>query len=100
MKSKFLKYARVVCAVVMMLSIITLFCDTTGIARHYLGWTVDIQFFPSISAGLIAAFVSTLVVTKLFGRIYCSVICPLGIFQDIVARLGRLTKKTENQVFL
>ena len=93
MKSKFLKYARVVCAVVMMLSIVTLFCDTTGIARHYLGWTVDIQFLPSISAGLIAAFVSTLVVTKLFGRIYCSVICPLGIFQDIVARLGRLTKK-------
>jgi ferredoxin len=93
MKSKFLKYARVVCAVVMMLSIVTLFCDTTGIARHYLGWTVDIQFLPSISAGLIATFVSTLVVTKLFGRIYCSVICPLGIFQDIVARLGRLTKK-------
>lgn len=93
MKSNILKYARVFCAVGMMLSIVTLFSDTTGIARHYLGWSVDIQFFPSISAGLIAAFVSTLVVTKLFGRIYCSVICPLGIFQDIVARLGRLTKK-------
>jgi len=93
MKSNILKYARVFCAVVMMLSIVTLFCDTTGIARHYLGWSVDIQFFPSISAGLIAAFLSTMIVTKLFGRIYCSVICPLGIFQDIVARLGRLTKK-------
>lgn len=93
MKSKLLKYARVFCAVVMMLSIVTLFCDTTGIARHYLGWSTKIQFLPSISAGLIAAFISTLVVTKLFGRIYCSVICPLGIFQDIIGRLGRISKK-------
>ena len=29
-------------------------------------------------------------VTLLAGRIYCSVVCPLGIFQDIVLRLRRL----------
>ena len=27
------------------------------------------------------------------GRVYCSVICPLGVFQDVVARLGRGRKK-------
>lgn len=93
MKNNILKYARVICAVVMMLSIVTLFCDTTGIARHYLGWCVKIQFFPSLTAGFIAAFLSILVVTKLFGRVYCSIICPLGIFQDIIARFGKVTKK-------
>ena len=28
-----------------------------------------------------------LVITFFYGRIYCSVMCPLGVFQDIVARL-------------
>ena len=32
-------------------------------------------------------------VTLLLGRVYCSVICPLGVMQDIAARLGRRVRK-------
>ena len=31
--------------------------------------------------------------TLLFGRVYCSVICPLGVFQDAVSHLGTRGKK-------
>ena len=31
--------------------------------------------------------------TWIFGRVYCSVICPLGIFQDIVSWLAGKRKK-------
>ena len=31
--------------------------------------------------------------TLLFGRVYCSVICPLGVFQDVVSWLGKKRKK-------
>ncbi len=31
--------------------------------------------------------------TLAFGRVYCSVICPLGVFQDVIARIGRRGKK-------
>jgi ferredoxin len=47
-----------------------------------------IQLLPallSLSLGTVAAL---LVLTLLFGRVYCSVICPLGIFQDAVARIS------------
>ena len=34
-----------------------------------------------------------LVLTLLFGRVYCSFICPLGAFQDVVGRLARRKKR-------
>ena len=34
-----------------------------------------------------------MVLTLVFGRIYCSVICPLGVMQDIIARLHRKKNK-------
>ncbi len=49
-----------------------------------------LQFVPSVlkfitAISLTAAgFIIILVLTILFGRIYCSTICPLGILQDIV----------------
>ncbi|MFP4674194.1 MAG: 4Fe-4S binding protein [Opitutales bacterium] len=35
-------------------------------------------------------FIAVLVVTLLFGRVYCSTVCPLGILQDIVSWASRL----------
>jgi ferredoxin-type protein NapF len=37
--------------------------------------------------------VALVVLTLVFGRIYCSVICPLGIMQDIFGWLGKQRKK-------
>lgn len=59
-------------------------------------WLTGINFVPSAvrllkSLGLIGiAAVATIVLTLLLGRIYCSFICPLGIFQDIVSRLAKI----------
>lgn len=37
--------------------------------------------------------VALIVLTLVFGRIYCSTICPLGVFQDILARFHRKKNK-------
>ena len=37
--------------------------------------------------------VALVLLTLVFGRIYCSVICPLGIFQDVLARFHRKKNK-------
>ena len=53
------------------------------------------QFVPSVLGTLSGAAVSAvilgvlLLLTLLFGRVYCSFICPLGILQDIVFRIRR-----------
>lgn len=60
-----------------------LFLDFTGTLHAWFGWLARIQFLPALLAlnlGVVAALV---VLTLVFGRIYCSVICPLGVMQDI-----------------
>jgi polyferredoxin len=43
------------------------------------------RLFFGFSYGILSFELGILVITLLFGRIYCSVLCPLGIFQDILS---------------
>ncbi len=63
----------------------------SGIGAGWWGWMADVQFLPSVmrvigsaTALNIAILAALVVLTLLLGRIYCSVICPLGVWQDIV----------------
>lgn len=48
-----------------------------------------IQLVPALlSLSLLTVFI-LVVLTLLMGRIYCSVICPMGIFQDVVNWLSK-----------
>ena len=79
---------RFLAAVVIVL-ITLLFLDFTGTLHHWLGWLAKIQFLPAVMAFNVVVIVALLAVTLVFGRIYCSVICPLGILQDLLARLHK-----------
>lgn len=83
-----LKKIRRILAVVMFACITLMFLDFTGTLHHWLGWMAKIQFLPSLLAMNVAVLASLIVLTLVFGRIYCSVICPLGVMQDLVAWLG------------
>ena len=88
-----LRKIRITLATVMFIGITLLFLDFTGTAHRWLGWMAKIQFLPAILALNAVVVVALVVLTLIFGRIYCSVICPLGIFQDIIAWLGKKAKK-------
>lgn len=60
-----------------------------GLATAHLSFLAKIQLVPAILSGSVLAIILLLLLTLLCGRIYCSVICPLGVFQDIVSRLGK-----------
>lgn len=53
-----------------------------------------IQFVPALLAGSLGVVVSISLSTVAFGRWYCSFLCPLGILQDILARLRKKKGKT------
>ena len=55
-----------------------------------MGFLTRIQFVPACLAFNLIVLVVLVQGTLLVGRVYCSVVCPLGIFQDIVLRLRRL----------
>ena len=87
---------RIFLAAVSFTATTLLFLDTTGLLVPWCGWAARMQFLPAalslraFSWGALAVVAVTLGVTALMGRIYCSVVCPLGIFQDMVAWLRRL----------
>ena len=84
-----LRIIRIVLATFFLLAVTACFLDFTGTAAKWFGWTVKIQLMPAALALSLAA-AAILVVTLLFGRIYCSVVCPLGILQDIACFFRRM----------
>ena len=88
-----LRKIRTILAAVFFVLITLLFLDFTGTLHHWLSWMAKIQFLPAVMALNIVVVVALVLLTLVFGRIYCSVICPLGVFQDILARLRRKKNK-------
>lgn len=88
-----LRKIRITLAVVTFALITGLFLDFTGTLHAWFGWLARIQFLPAVLALNLGVVAALLLLTLLLGRIYCSVICPLGIFQDVAAWLGRRGKR-------
>lgn len=67
--------------------------DFTGTLHGWLGWMAKVQFLPAVLALNVGIILFLVVLTLIFGRVYCSVICPLGVFQDLVSWLAGKRKK-------
>ena len=52
------------------------------------GLLAKIQIGPALLACAGVPLVFWLVATRVFGRVYCSLVCPLGILQDLLGRLA------------
>ena len=89
-----LRKIRLTFAVLFFTLITLLFLDFTGTVHVWFGWMAKIQFLSALLALNVSVIVLLVVLTLVFGRVYCSVICPLGVFQDIVSwPNGRRKKK-------
>ena len=64
-----------------------------GIGRDWFGWMAKLQFLPSALALNLVVVGVILLANFLFGRVYCSTICPMGVFQDLVIWLRRTVGK-------
>lgn len=84
-----LRKIRLTLAAVFFVAVTLLFLDFTGTLHRWLGWTAEVQFLPALLAMNVVVVVALVALTLFVGRVYCSVICPLGVMQDIIAWLGR-----------
>lgn len=87
-----LRKIRTYTALISIALITLLFLDFTGSLHAWLGWLAKIQLLPALLAVNLSVILFLVVLTLIGGRIYCSVICPLGIFQDIISHLHRSKK--------
>ena len=90
-----LRKIRITLATVTLVCITWLFVDFTGTASHtrWITWLPKIQLLEAVLAVNVVALLILAVMTLIFGRIYCSIICPLGIMQDLFGWMGKKAKK-------
>lgn len=88
-----LRKIRLTLAVLFFALVTLLFLDFTGTLHAWFGWMAKIQFLPAVLALNVGVIAFLVVLTLVLGRVYCSVICPLGVFQDIVSWINSRNKK-------
>ena len=88
-----LRKIRIVLAAVFFVGLALLFLDFTDTAHHWLSWMAKVQALEAVLALNVVVIALLAVLTLVLGRIYCSVICPLGVLQDVFGWLGKRHKK-------
>ena len=92
------KGVRVLLALLFFIPILLFFLDFTNKMPVDVHKFLHIQLLPAVLGGMFGIVAVLLIMTYLFGRIYCSAICPAGILQDIINRLFCIGKKKKKGV--
>ncbi|MBO4561146.1 MAG: 4Fe-4S binding protein, partial [Bacteroidaceae bacterium] len=85
-----LRKIRILLAALFLIGITLLFI---GIGHNWWGWMAKLQFLPSLLALNMAVVIGIVLLTWLVGRVYCSAICPMGVFQDLIIWIRRKGEK-------
>ena len=87
-----LRKIRIILAAIVFILCAALFLDGSRTVSSWFGWIAKIQFLPALLALNLAVVIVLIILTLIFGRVYCSVICPLGIMQDGISRISAMRK--------
>lgn len=90
MVNKLLRYTRIIISIATF-AILSAMLTISSFLIPIIGpWLQRIQIIPAIAALTLTTFVVWLLITLIFGRVYCSSVCPMGTLQDIASRATRL----------
>ncbi len=93
-----LRKIRIVVSVVCFVWLTFYFLDFTGISGVN-SILPEIQIAPALFSMAIVVLGIWVALTLLFGRVYCSSVCPLGVFQDVVIWLSRRLNRKKHYGF-
>lgn len=104
MNLQILKKIRVIISLIFFISFLILFFDLSfSIQSAFAKYPIFLQFIPSLKDFLatfsftVFGFFIIIILTLFLGRVYCSVVCPLGILQDIIIYLRDRKKRIKNK---
>lgn len=99
---KFLKRGRVAVSILITVAVTLAFLFFSNRETDLFNGFLKIQFVPAllgVFTGSAIILVLLTVLTLLFGRVYCSTICPLGTLQDATSRTASLFKSKKSRRF-
>jgi ferredoxin len=88
-----LKRLRVLLAILFFAPILLFFVDFAAQLPQGAHAPLHLQIIPAVLEGAAGIIVFQFILALVFGRIYCSVICPAGILQDVINRLFCIGRK-------
>lgn len=89
-----LKKIRVGVSLLLFVLITLYFLDFADLLPIEFDFLAKIQFLPALLSLDALILIALILLTLIFGRVYCSSICPMGVYQDIVAWISkRIPKK-------
>ena len=94
-----LRKLRIIISVLFFALITFFFLDFAEILPNEFHVLAHLQLVPAIISLSIGILMLWMVMTLLFGRVYCSGICPMGVFQDIINRISRPFKSKKQRRF-
>ncbi|GAB6124088.1 4Fe-4S dicluster domain-containing protein [Dysgonomonas termitidis] len=92
-----LKKLRVGVSIILFTLITFYFLDFAALMPDQFHALAHIQFIPAILGSSFIILTVLIILTLLFGRVYCSSICPMGVYQDIVAWLSKKTARKKKR---
>ena len=88
---------RVILAAIFFIAITLLFLGICGGYAKWLSWAPKMQFLPAVLSLNLIVVAALVILTLIIGRIYCSVICPLGVMQDVISWISGKRKGKKNR---
>lgn len=83
-----LRKTRIALAIAMITLVTLLFLGVSWRLNLWINWVAKIQLLPAVLAMNFIVIAALIVLTLVFGRIYCSIVCPLGVMQDFFSWIG------------
>ena len=94
-----LKYIRVTAAILFFTTLTLFFFEFLNRLPLELHGLAHLQFVPALLGRFLGIAVVWIALTLFLGRIYCSVVCPLGVLQDVIARIATLLRRKRRNSF-
>ncbi len=99
MKKNTLKTLRVTVSLIVFILITFYFLDFAGLVPQSFHGLAHIQLIPALLSRSLIILLIWVVLTLLFGRIYCSSVCPLGTYQDVAGQLSKRIGKKKRYTY-
>lgn len=94
-----LKKIRIAVSIITFTLITLFFLDFAGWLPSQIHVLAKIQFIPALLALNIGVLIFLVLTTLIFGRVYCSSLCPMGVYQDIVSWFSKRFSKKKKYTY-
>ena len=97
-KANTLKIMRVILALLFFIPFLFMFLDFASGKAKFVAKLAHFQIIPALVGGMIGIIVILLLLSFIFGRVYCSTLCPFGVLQDILERASTFWMKKKKRL--